>query len=490
MSFLRNLFLSSCVLGAACASEVVIDEPEVEVGAQTSELLWLTCRDSVDSVYEKPRSLLPLELTPKGEVLRCAQGEAISRSALNTALDEANFPGVDALNGVRIYRISYRTQRPGRIADVSSALVAIPDQSTSLLGSLLTGIKRPPVIVYAHGTGPYRQDCGYSRSNPLTAMFEGLPDLELRTFLALASQGSPVIMPDYAGYVAGSAAPGYIFSEDEAYSVLDATRAVRKLTDDASDQVVMVGHSQGGHAVLSAQSYARSYGLSGKLSGVVAYAPFWAPARTFGFIISPDSGYVTSDPVGAYALNAAVEYFYTHAEVIDGKGAGQNILTFNIADLIGTKGTECKYFPDISQFGTVGTDLFKPEFAAVANCALLGEDCDNPTAVRWAARFAKDRPALDPAGAPVLLWQGAQDAVVPNFIAGCGIDKLNQDFASAPSKIKVCADPSADHELIESNNAAYVLQWIKARTQGGAEPSQACGNPAILEASCVVGNFD
>lgn len=90
----------------------------------------------------------------------------------------------------------------------------------------------------------------------------------------------------------------------------------------------------------------------------------------------------------------------------------------------------------------------------------------------------------------MLLWQGALDAAVPSFIAGCGIDKLNQDFSSAPSKVKVCADPAADHELIENNNAAYVLQWIKARTQGGAEPTQACGSPSVLDASCVVGNFD
>jgi hypothetical protein len=88
------------------------------------------------------------------------------------------------------------------------------------------------------------------------------------------------------------------------------------------------------------------------------------------------------------------------------------------------------------------------------------------------------------------MWQGALDAVVPSFIAGCGIDKLRQDFTTAPNKLRVCADPNADHELVENNDAAYVLQWIKARTMGGAEPTQACGDPALLEASCLVGNVE
>jgi hypothetical protein len=54
----------------------------------------------------------------------------------------------------------------------------------------------------------------------------------------------------------------------------------------------------------------------------------------------------------------------------------------------------------------------------------------------------------------------------------------------------VCGDTGADHETIETRNLQYVFQWIKARTQGGDEPSATCGDPAALEASCFIGNFD
>jgi pimeloyl-ACP methyl ester carboxylesterase len=246
--------------------------------------------------------------------------------------------------------------------------------------------------------------------------------------------------------------------------------------------------------VLAAQSYAKSYGMAGKLAGVVAFAPFWAPARAFGVIIWPGSGYRTDDPtgVGGYALNTAVEYFYTHAELIDGPGRGQELLTFNIDELLGPKGSECNYFPDLTPYGITGEDLFKSEFAAVGTCAATG-DCSDPLAQIWAERFQRDRPALDPKGAPVLLWHGAQDTVVPLSIAGCGIDKIRQDFSArgASASLKVCADPSAEHELVQSNNAAHVIQWIEARAFGAEEPTQACGSESVLEGlGCFIGNHD
>lgn len=498
-----RLCLSLCLFGAACAA----DSPKTgeDVLAAKSALVKLACTDSVDSVYEKPGNLPALDDSRRGDVVRCAQGDSISSDALRAALSDAEFEGVEVKSGVQLYRISYRTQRAVQGADVASALVAVPLQYGGGAVKDRDGAddddedddedkgKRGPVVVYGHGTVPYRQDCGYSRSDPLTATFLGAPDLELRSFLALAAQGFAVIFPDYAGFVAGSPVTGYMFAEDEAYSVLDSTRAMKKLLEQFPDQVAFVGHSQGGHAVLSAQSYVRSYGMAGKLAGVVAYAPFWAPARAFGIVIWPPAGYKVKnedgsvDEVGAYALNTAIEYFYTHAELIDGAGKGKDILSFNIDNLLGGKGSECNFFPDLTPYGNDGVELFKPQFEAVGVCAGTGE-CDDPEAQKWAARWAKDRPALDPKGAPVALWQGGADAVVPTSIAGCAIDKLREDISS---KLKVCADADADHETIENRHAAWVIQWIKARAQGGAEPTQSCAPENVLEGlDCFVGNFE
>jgi pimeloyl-ACP methyl ester carboxylesterase len=502
---------SLCLLGLACASPAQ-DAGVVEANA--AALVKLACEDSVDSVYRQPGDLEPLNENRLGDIVRCAPGERLNVEALQRSLSEGGFRNVAVQNEVQVYRISYRTQRAVRGADVSSALVVVPVQDTNQgpgnddrdRGDYDQGDnrrrtpvyddedkgQRGPLVVYGHGTVPYRQDCAYSRANPATAAFLDAPDLELRMVLALAAQGFPVIMPDYAGFVAGSPLAGYMFAEDEAYSVLDATRAMKKLLEQFPDRVTFVGHSQGGHAVLAAQSYARSYGMAGNLAGVVALAPFWAPARTFGIIASPESGYTSSTPEGAYALNAAIEYFYTHAELLDGPGQGAELLRFNIGDLIGQPGTECLVLPDVSRFGETGAELFTSAIAPVASCALAGEGCEDPQAQQWSERFVRDRPTLDARGAPVLLWQGKQDLTVPVNLAGCGIEKLSADFAvsDASATFKACADADADHETLESRNAEYVIQWIEARAQGGPEPSAACGDPALLEASCFIGNFD
>jgi pimeloyl-ACP methyl ester carboxylesterase len=511
--FTLGLQSAACTLPNASAPRGNEHDNGNVVALKAKALIKLACEDSVESVYENPGDLGALDKEGRGDIVRCAQGGNISREALSDALSKAGFSNVEVKSDLRLFRISYRTQRAVRGPDVASALVVIPNGSESQskhpeddglalnahalradrTGSILVGEEqRGPLVVYGHGTGPYRQDCGFSRSDPLTATFSGAPDLELRTVLALAAQGWPVIMPDYAGFVQGSPATGYIFAEDEAYSTLDATRAIKKLLDQSPGQVVLVGHSQGGHAVLSAQSYAREYGLAGELAGVVAFAPFWAPARAFGLIIWPESGYRTDDPIGSYALNTAVEYFYTHAELIDGPGRGRDLLSFNLDDLLGPRGSECNFFPDLTPFGVTGQDLFKAEFAAVGVCAATGE-CSDPLAQTWAERFARDRPSLDPQGAPVLIWQGAQDEVVPLTIAGCAIDKVRQDFSASEGSatFKLCADPSAEHELVESNNAAHVIQWINARTHGAPEPTLACGEQAVLEGlDCFLGNND
>jgi pimeloyl-ACP methyl ester carboxylesterase len=498
------LVVSVCALDASCTTR--LQEPSVgDVEVKSASLVRLDCQDSIDMVYRNPGELHSLD---RGDVLRCAKGETLSADALRDSLAEGAFVDIEVHNDVQVYRISYRTLRATHNADVSSALVVLPLQDGDEAKgdgdydqgdhqghggddrnhrSVYNDDQLAAVIVYGHGTVPFRQDCGYSRASPATATFLGAPDRELRTVLALAAQGYPVIMPDYAGFVEGSPAAGYMFAEDEAYSVLDATRAMKNLLEKFSDKVVLVGHSQGGHAVLSAHAYARSYGLAGNLAGVVTLAPFWAPARSFGIISSPDSGYTSGTPDGTFALDAAVEYFFTHGELLDGVGQGDDVLRFDIRDLIGTKGTECLELPDISTFGETGGDIFKESFAPVSSCALGGEGCDEEAAQKWSERFIRDRPALDADGAPVLVWHGKLDAVVPTNIAGCGIETLS---AQLPDRLKVCADADADHESVESNNAKYVIQWINARTQNGPEPTAACGDPDLLEASCFVGNFD
>jgi pimeloyl-ACP methyl ester carboxylesterase len=268
-----------------------------------------------------------------------------------------------------------------------------------------------------------------------------------------------------------------LLSEDEAHSLLDATRAMQKLLRDGFDRVAFVGHSQGGHAVLSAQALARSYGMAGQLVGVAAMAPFWAPGRTFGAIIAPELMFNTHDNPGELRgeLSFAVEYFYTHAELYDGRGRGAALFTRSAQAALPGFVSSCSFENDPSVLGTLPSDIFQASLInAVGPCGVSGGSaCTSGLAATWERRFRADRPKLDAAGAPVVLWQGANDLVINPLLAKCGIDKISADLppSSRTAKFTQCGDPVAAHEDLLSNQMGWVTRWIDARALGTAEPA-------------------
>lgn len=474
---------------AACGMERADEE---DVGAQTATLqsesyaLSQSCSDNVNDVYAQPRRS---SVGRHGDLVRCAKGRKIATDEISAALASRAFVGADVQNSVQLYRISYRTLRLGQTADVASALVALPagrsganssaesDLAVDATSSLGANRSRAPLVVYAHGTVPYGTSCADSRLDPL----RDTRDLELGTVIAFATHGFPVVMPDYAGFIAGSPVAGYLLSEDEAHSLLDATRAMQNLLQTPQDKVALVGHSQGGHAVLSAQALARSYGLSGELVGVAAFAPFWAVGRTMGAIVSSEFGFNTHDDAGL--ISFAIEYFYTHAELYDGTGRGAALFKPAVRPALNSFVSTCQFEADPSVLGATSADFFQADFlAAVGECGVFGgADCASGLASTWERRFRADRPKLDPRGAPVVMWQGALDAVIPTSLAKCAIDKITADLpaSSASAKFTLCGDALADHESLESNNAAWVTSWIEARARRGAEPASCPGESAL-----------
>jgi pimeloyl-ACP methyl ester carboxylesterase len=511
-------------LVASCALGGPEDDEDLVVSHGEALQLNRDCNDKFEDIYAKPSNLPSYNQSRRGDVVRCAKDRTIPVDEVSRSLAARMFQGIVAQNAVRLLRITYRTERLAGQGDVSSAIVLLPvannrvgaaatdavatdavaagaattdalaaetDQDISVEVELAGGgkaRKRPPLVVFAHGTVPYGQTCAYSRNDPTKdPPTLGLPDTELGSLIALATRGYPVIMPDYAGFVKGSRSAGYLASVDEAHSLLDATRAAKKLLKNLSDSVVLLGHSQGGHAVLSAQALARTYGLSGQLVGVAAFAPFWAPLRTMGLIVSPLSPFTTRDTPDA--IKFAIEYFYTHGELIDGVGGGQKPFLPQVANTLKEFTASCDFKADPQVFGATTSDFFKPEFlSAVGDCGVFGGDyCSTPDlAWTWEQRFKADRPQLDRNGAPVLMWHGANDVVIDPFFAKCGIDKLRADLPANgnPPKFTFCGDRVADHETLLAFDLARAIRWIDARALGGAEPQPCEGEEAL---SSVVG---
>jgi alpha-beta hydrolase superfamily lysophospholipase len=338
----------------------------------------------------------------------------------------------------------------------------------------------------AHGTVGEAAACALSQE-PLQGSGSYLAELAY----PLVGAGYAVILPDYAGYAAfgkpGNPPSGYHSSVDEAKSVLDAARALRAVEPSRfTGDTVLVGHSQGGHAVLSALAIHESYGSGGTLQGVVAYAPSWFPMTSFAALLADP----TSFPLATQAdtVAASVWYHYSHAELLDGSGSGIQIFA------AGVRGGIRQFFdqtcdPDeqaLASLGKTPADLFDAAFvSSVSIPAALGTPCVDGTCTKWIARYAADRPHLtgDAARTPVLVVYGDSDEWIPADREVCGFDRLASDGADAT----VCIVAGATHDGSVNMRAAYMNAWIGERTLG-EPPAGPCGPGADALVQADAGN--
>ena len=382
------------------------------------------------------------------------------------------------MSGAIEYRILYATQRGTSPASpgYATASVFLPD--TPRAGAL-------PVIAIAHGTEGTGPDCANSKmgnldpTNPQFAMV-----------FTLVARGFAVVAADYAGYAAyGSNPPaGYLFADDEAKSVLDAARALRQLAPKSfGENVVVVGFSQGGHSALSALAEESSYGLGGKLAGVVAYSPLWFNMGSWGAVFYEASSFALSAPGSAGLVRYDVWYHYTHGELLDGPGHGGDVFA-------------AAQRPAVEQFvntvcnpGDAGMltslpgnieSLYDPTFvSAVTNSEALGNPCPtdptkNALCQTWKARYAADRPHITGAATtvPTLLVRGGADVDIPADRFVCGTDRLTSDGAS----FSVCYEPTATHATAVTMRGDYVADWIANVALGEPAPAACPQNESAM----------
>ena len=120
-----------------------------------------------------------------------------------------------------------------------------------------------PVLAWAHGTTGTADSCAPSSFAPTDHPL--LP--------GLLEAGYVVASTDYEGLGTPGLHP-YLVGESEGRGVLDAARAAGHLDGvDAGTDVMVWGHSQGGHAALFAGEIAATYAPDLDVAGVVAIAP-------------------------------------------------------------------------------------------------------------------------------------------------------------------------------------------------------------------------
>ena len=129
-----------------------------------------------------------------------------------------------------------------------------------------------PVVLWNHGTTGVAQGCAPSLQED-TATKWAIPALD-----EAIAHGWVVVAPDYAGQGAPGVFP-YLIGKGEARSALDAVMAAGQVDElSVSRDVVVWGHSQGGHAALFSAQIARDYAPELRVLGVAALAPAADPS--------------------------------------------------------------------------------------------------------------------------------------------------------------------------------------------------------------------
>ncbi len=373
--------------------------------------------------------------------------------------------------GVNLFRIAYRTNRGNGSAGISSARVYLP--VTAAPGPL-------PVIVVGHPTDGIAASCTPSQD----------PTSNEDLALPWAGLGYAVIVPDYAG-LGTPGVQGYLDNHDQAYSLLDGARALRKLLPAGalSQQVLAVGWSQGGGAVLSAQALAPTYGADGTLAAVVVFAPEW-PSRlnSFGFVdelnASPTTLTITtgiSEDVVAVMMMYA--YFANYVGMSD---AGEGFPAANQAGMDNAVNTLCQTplgaYLQANEY--LVHDIFDPTFQATTLACInggagdggAGAGCVDP-GLSFYNFLTGNILTADPSGPPLLFVQGLEDVIMPPASeAACNIEKLIADGVTP----QVCVDPQALHTNVVARNMDFAIPWALAALGGKPLPTtcSSAGMPA------------
>lgn len=478
--------LSLLALAFGCGGSTVANSDGGDGGGGGPDLsgppalkLAAPCTDTVEDVYKLPPGLPPFDTSRRGEVVRCAIDRTLSLEQIKAALEKNGYSGAMPTTGVTVHRIAYRTERvaagKGPKDGLSSALVMLPQQARAA-GAL---------VVVGHGTVGLADKCAPSLEDQLTASATHTMNL------AFASAGLITIAPDYAGFGYGGV-HGWSLAEDEAHSLLDATRAMKRLLPPANapTQVALVGHSQGGHAVLSTQALAAKYGLEGKLVGVVGFAPLWIAPRSWAAATSLAIGLTTKDSPGP--LSFSLLYFYGHGELYDGPGGGLKMFQAPKQAQVKTMLTTLclgELYDQLPTLGAAPADFYDAAFVnPLSACAIFPSQktCGAEPGLTWVKRFADDRPAIDAGGAPIVILQGGGDKTLPPDRAQCGFDKIAADLKLAPmakATLTVCGDKEATHGSVVERNAGWVTQWLSARFGLGTDPPACKGTDELKPAN-------
>jgi pimeloyl-ACP methyl ester carboxylesterase len=315
-----------------------------------------------------------------------------------------------------VWRVRYRsTSVAGRPVEVT-AIVARPSGAAPEGGH--------PVLAWAHGTSGVADECA-----PSAAGADGVVGLQV-----MLDAGFVVAATDYEGLGTPGVHP-YLVSTSEGRSVLDAARAARQVAD-ASEVVLALGVSQGGHAVLAASEIAGEWAPELDLAGTVAVAP----AADLGIIVPAT---FRPSPLFGFAALVAAGWADAYEELSED-------------DVLGPSGLE---LAEAARQGSCISEVFDAAGRADEEGLVAVAPQDLPD---WSRRIEENTIHPDRVSGPVLLVQGTADVVVPRQLT----DQLASSFCAAGVEVRYSTYEGADHGSAVIAAFADIRQWGEDRLAG------------------------
>ena len=286
-----------------------------------------------------------------------------------------------------------------------------------------------PVVSWAHGTVGIADACA-----PSIAGMPGNYDSALLNSWLKA--GYAVVRTDYEGLGVPNVTHPYLIGPSEAHSLLDIVRAARKLDPKIGKDLVLAGHSQGGHAVLWANSLARKYTPDLKLKGTLALAPASHLGEQASLLSALNS------PSGLSGLAAMIL-----------RGIDVDQPSLNIGTLLSDRAKAL--YPRVDQ--DCLTDLSQAnEFGGLAPAELFAPNVNTAPIV---AALNKNDPEDLKLHGPVQIEQGKADGtVIPLFT-----DQLNTALRGKSAHVTYKTYAGVDHAgiVLKASPAKDATKFVK-----------------------------
>ncbi len=353
---------------------------------------------TIESWTEKPFYTLP-DTIPEGKPGQLLRSEKLA----------------SAPNGIVGWRILYYSSDINGKSIIVSGLVAAPDKSSPT---------KRQVVSWGHPTTGTAPRCAPSVGIDPFDSIEGLRDL--------VGAGYVVAATDYSG-MGLEGQPSFLIGKMEGQNVLDAARAAQQLlATNAGSDVILWGHSQGGHASLFAEQLASSYAPNLTIKGVAVAAP----ATELGQLLEDNSSTVAGVTIGSYAIDA---YSKTY---------GADINTILTTD--GVAAT-----PQMTPLCLLGQndklhDIARP---LIGNYFLQDPSKKEP----WAAMLSENTPGKAKIEAPLFVAQGEADTLID--------PQITQQFVNSQktlgADVTYVTIPNTGHGMVALKAMPDMLIWLK-----------------------------